>query len=208
MKIEKPNIVFVDDDDLLLQGLKRALRKMLPSWSMQFVNSAAKVIEVCQHSTCDIVVTDLLMPQMNGIELIMKLNEDFPQIQCVMLSGTADLEDAIELINNSQIALFYTKPCDTEVLISGLKKLLIKILDEPFKPSLEHLMELFALTRSEARLIQPLLIGKSIEESAKDCGLTVSSARTYLKRIFSKTDTNRQAELVSKILLKLSVMHS
>lgn len=204
----KPFILFVDDDPFLLQGLKRSLRKMLPLWSMEFVNGAEKAIEICNDKQCDIVITDLMMPNINGIELIKYLNKNFSSIQCVMLSGIADLEDVVELINHAQIARFYTKPCNIEILISGIKKLLSKEPTEPIQLSNEPLMDIYDLTPSEARLACPLLLGKSLEQAAQECNLTLSSARTYLKRIFNKTDTNRQAQLVSKVLLELSKLKS
>jgi DNA-binding CsgD family transcriptional regulator len=59
---------------------------------------------------------------------------------------------------------------------------------------------LFGLTRSEALLARALTSGKTLEESAQELGITISSARTYLKRAFGKTNTNRQAELIRLIL--------
>jgi len=48
-----------------------------------------------------------------------------------------------------------------------------------------------------------LVLGNSLEAAALQIGVTPSSARTYLKRVFAKTETSRQAELVSKVLLHL-----
>ena len=61
-------------------------------------------------------------------------------------------------------------------------------------------MELFKLSRSEARLALALSHGKTIAEAADDIGITVETARNYSKRLFSKTGTRRQAELVRIIL--------
>lgn len=67
-------------------------------------------------------------------------------------------------------------------------------------PSVETVSRLFDLTDAEARLAIKLSEGHRIEDAATILGITVSSARTYLKRIFSKTDVTRQAELVRLIL--------
>ncbi|MBB34964.1 MAG: chemotaxis protein CheY [Hirschia sp.] len=64
----------------------------------------------------------------------------------------------------------------------------------------DQLMELFKLSRSEARLALALSHGKTIAEAADDIGITVETARNYSKRLFSKTGTRRQAELVRIIL--------
>jgi DNA-binding CsgD family transcriptional regulator len=63
------------------------------------------------------------------------------------------------------------------------------------------LQNLYALTPAEARVTQKLLTGRSIEEIAKDAGISVETGRTHLKRILSKTGTTRQGELIAHILL-------
>jgi DNA-binding CsgD family transcriptional regulator len=66
-----------------------------------------------------------------------------------------------------------------------------------------RLSELFDLTPSEARLTVSLAQGRSLVEAADRLGISEQTARTYSKRIFSKTRTNRQAELVHKVLTSL-----
>jgi DNA-binding CsgD family transcriptional regulator len=63
------------------------------------------------------------------------------------------------------------------------------------------LISLYGLTRGEAALAAKLVQGKSIEEAATDLFISTHTARTHLKRIFMKTDTHRQPELVVRMLL-------
>lgn len=63
------------------------------------------------------------------------------------------------------------------------------------------LVSLYGLTRSEAALAAKLIQGKSIEEAAAELFVSPHTARTHLKRIFMKTDTHRQPELVVRMLL-------
>ena len=67
----------------------------------------------------------------------------------------------------------------------------------------EHLRELYALTAGEARLAAWLSQGKSIDAAAVAMGITVNTARAYLKRIYGKTGVRRQPELVRLLLLGL-----
>ena len=68
----------------------------------------------------------------------------------------------------------------------------------------QHLRELYALTAVEARLATRLTQGKSIDEAATEMGVTVNTARAYLKRIYSKTGVRRQSELMRRLLLGLA----
>jgi len=58
---------------------------------------------------------------------------------------------------------------------------------------------LLGLTQTEARIAQALAKGRVLEDAAKHCGVTISTARTYLKSIFAKTRTSRQSELLRLI---------
>ena len=66
----------------------------------------------------------------------------------------------------------------------------------------QHLRQLYALTVAEARLAAWLTQGKSVNEAAAAMGITVNTARAYLKRIYDKTGVRRQPELV-RVLLSL-----
>ena len=75
--------------------------------------------------------------------------------------------------------------------------------DLPLDSHEQHLRELYALTAGEARLASALLQGKSVDEAAAAMGITVNTARAYLKRIYNKTGVRRQPELVRLLLLGL-----
>jgi DNA-binding CsgD family transcriptional regulator len=67
----------------------------------------------------------------------------------------------------------------------------------------QYLRELYSLTGGEARFVSWLLQGKSVEQAAAAMGITVNTARAYLKRIYNKTGVRRQTELVRLLLLGL-----
>jgi len=58
----------------------------------------------------------------------------------------------------------------------------------------------FSLTNAEARLVSALAAGLDLDDAASDCGVTKSTARSYLKQVFAKTGASRQAELVARVL--------
>ncbi len=79
---------------------------------------------------------------------------------------------------------------------------LMKIYDQDMGLELDAgvLVRLYGLTRGEATLVKHLVQGKSIEDAAAELFISPHTARTHLKRIFMKTDTHRQTELVVRIL--------
>ena len=73
--------------------------------------------------------------------------------------------------------------------------------DQPDETRAEILQRLYGLMPSQARLADLLASGYSLKDAAQKLGITIFSARQYLKLIFQKTSTNRQAELTRKVLL-------
>ena len=86
---------------------------------------------------------------------------------------------------------------------ANIKQSFMLILVDPSQqrpPEIDDLMDLFGLTRSEAKLTQKLAEGLALDQAAELVGISHSSARTYLKTIFSKTGVNRQPQLMKTVL--------
>jgi DNA-binding CsgD family transcriptional regulator len=83
------------------------------------------------------------------------------------------------------------------------KTALLKLYDQDMGLVVDEraLISLYGLTKSEATLSTKLIQGKSIEEAAAELFISAHTARTHLKRVFMKTDTHRQPELVVRMLL-------
>jgi FixJ family two-component response regulator len=75
---------------------------------------------------------------------------------------------------------------------------------ERLKPDEDLLLRLYGLTEAEAHVAAALAQGRSAEEIAEEYGITINTARTHIKRIFSKTSTRRQGQLVSLLLSGLA----
>jgi FixJ family two-component response regulator len=314
-----------------LQGLKRTIPKRLPNAELRFYSDPFALLDAAKKQMPDVVVSDIRMPGLDGLEVAARLNAAKTQLDLnhpaiIMLTGTADLNAATDAINRGGVFRFYTKPCDCDVLAEGIAAALaatgpadtraadeddiiprigaaalnllglaVLILDKSAKivftnnaggqllaecdglvwspdgkcrtclpgesevlhaltaaaalndctrlgegvmvasrrggkrplslafapieaagaghallfvsdpenvraPSPLVIQKLFDLTNAEARLAYRLARGAALANAAEECGITGSTARTYLKHIFAKTGTSRQAELVRLVL--------
>lgn len=329
MSDDKPQILFVDDEPHVLKALGRSLRGKRHDWDMTFVDSGEAALSEIEVNSFDVVVTDLKMFGVSGMDVVKSLNDKSPNTRCIILTGTADLQIAADIINTLQIYRFYTKPCTTDMLVEGVTAALsdtlpsggtdetstrelgndlgnvvldrlstgvlvtnrssnviymnqtaaetiaaddglsighekvlrastsadtnklkeacqeigdiedenhvvalsierpsmqeaLKLILAPLNdasdehegrviifvsdasrkvfPSPEIIGNFFHLTPTESRLAWELVRGQRTEEMAEAMGITVSSARTYLKRVMEKTGTNRQVDLVMLLL--------
>jgi len=113
-------ILFVDDEINILNSLKRSFYKNKGVWNMKFVSSGREAIDHMVNNRVDIMVTDMKMPDMNGVELLRTVQQRFPYIIRMALSGHADQELLVESIGLYH--QYYTKPCDTIMLEEGINE--------------------------------------------------------------------------------------
>ena len=111
---EKKRILFVDDDRSVLDGLRRMLHKMRGEWKMEFVTRTSDALKVMRSTHYDIVVSDLRMPSMDGVQLFEKIRKKYPDVIRFMLSGY--LDQPLQGRAARCVHQFIPKPCDAEQL--------------------------------------------------------------------------------------------
>ena len=122
----KPRILFVDDDRHVLDALRRMLHGRAGSWDMVFHVTPADALAEQKRQPFDVAVVDMRMPAMTGLELIQALNGVCPATICMILTGAADMQTAIAAINEASVFRFFTKPCATAVLATGIEEALAR----------------------------------------------------------------------------------
>ena len=80
-------ILFVDDEPKVLQGLQRMLRSMRNEWGMEFASSGREALEMLERAPYDVIVTDMRMPGMDGVQLLKEVTKRFPLLVRIILSG-------------------------------------------------------------------------------------------------------------------------
>lgn len=145
-------ILFVDDEENILQSIKRELRKRFDIFTAE---GGAQALEVLKNSgPFSVIVSDMRMPVMDGIQLLSKVKDLYPDTVRLMLTGNADQETAIEAVNKGQIFRFLNKPCPTSVLVTAIAlaqrqyRLITaekELLDKTLKGSITVLSELLSL---------------------------------------------------------------
>ena len=95
--IEKRNVLFVDDDEIVLQSLERGL--LDESYNKLFAKRGQEALKILQQQDVHVIVTDMYMPEMNGLDLLRHVKKEFPSVIGMVLSGyeeDADLQAAVE----------------------------------------------------------------------------------------------------------------
>lgn len=113
-------ILFVDDEPKVLDGLKRMLYGLRHEWGMVFVGSSLEALRELSESEFDVVVTDVRMPGMTGLELLKEVVKRHPQIVRMVLSGTAEQEVALPSVMLAH--QYLNKPCDPVKLREAVER--------------------------------------------------------------------------------------
>lgn len=128
------NIVLVDDEEMVLTSISSFLM-LETEYEVNTFLSAKEAIVFIQDNDVDLVISDYLMPEMDGIQFLAEIKKIKPEVTRIILTGYADKENAIKAINDVGLFQYIEKPWDNEdlhiIIRNGLeKKLLIKQLQE------------------------------------------------------------------------------
>jgi len=150
-------ILFVDDDSNLLAAFQRNLRKQ---FTFDCAESGQQGLELLKTSgPYALLVVDMRMPVMDGIEFLEKAQDLAPEAVRMMLTGNADQQTAIDAVNRGQVFRFLNKPCPIEVLVAALET------------GLKH----YELLRNERELLEGTLTG-SVKVLSEVLGMVAPDA--------------------------------
>jgi predicted signal transduction protein with EAL and GGDEF domain len=113
-----PRILCVDDEPNVLAGLQRTLRRKFDVTIA--LGAAAAVEEINSRGPFSVVVSDLNMPLMDGIEFLRWVSEHAPDTAGILLTGNANLSAAIAAVNAGHVFRFLTKPCPSPQLLEAI----------------------------------------------------------------------------------------
>ena len=112
-------ILFVDDDPLILKGVTRQLGDEFDFDTACGPEEALRM--VTESDEYAVVVSDMQMPGMNGVELLKRVRDIAPDTVRMMLTGFADLKTTIDAVNEGNIFRFLSKPCSNQIMSAALK---------------------------------------------------------------------------------------
>ena len=189
-------VLFVDHERRVLDALRRLLRPMRREWEMEFVATSERALKRMDDDPFDVIVADLQMPGMSGIDLLTRVKAEHPETVRLVLSSRIDQESSLRLIGLAH--QFLAKPCDPEHLKVVVKRaaalrerlrnedLLRVVAGISHLPSMPALYsELIALVESERSTLAEIgdVVGRDPGMAAKVLQLVNSSFFGLRRRV-------------------------
>ena len=113
-------ILVLDDDKLVTSSLKSLL--MLEGFTdVVYFNSPNSAVEYLKDNQRDVIISDFMMPEMNGLEFLSEAKKMYPNSSMILLTGYADKENAIKAINEVGLYKYIEKPWDNDELVINIK---------------------------------------------------------------------------------------
>lgn len=154
----RPRLLCVDDEPYVLEGLRDSLRR---SFDVQVATSGAEALALLREEpeAYSVVISDMRMPGMPGSDFLRAARLVAPDAVRMLLTGHADLQEAIKAVNGARLFRFLTKPCDSAELMRACAAALGQhrlqtaervLLEETVRGSVDALAEVLALTNPAA----------------------------------------------------------
>ncbi len=119
-------VLFVDDEPALARATARIVAARSGFHALTAA-SGAEALEVLRTHAVDVLVSDIDMPEMDGIELVRVARREFPMVLRILLTGAGTMERAVNAINEGEVVRFFAKPFDIERFTAALAELADRI---------------------------------------------------------------------------------
>lgn len=206
---KKINIAILDDHQIVIDGLKLLLENEIDMSVVLESNNGFSLLEKLKKYSdrIDILLLDLMMPEIDGYETALLLQNDFPEIKVIILSMNNDGKIVSKLIKNADLKGFLSKSVNKMELIKAIKSVYsgesyfsVEILSEVRnyeKQAREG--QLLSLTEREIEIIKMIDKGMSNKEIANQLFISEQTVSTHRKNIFRKTGTKNVPNLLNLV---------
>ena len=186
--ITKKDIFFVDDEPEVREVVSRTLEQFGVKVSC-FAN-AAECLKQLRSRKCDLLITDVKMPEMDGIELLIEVRRIVPPLPVLVISGYGDISMAVTALK-AGASDFIVKPLDRQSFLSAVESVLKR-------NTLTHPLVNKVLTKTEMRVLFLILDGKSTKEIARLRCRSVRTVEFHRGSIMRKVGVDNLVDLVKQ----------
>jgi two-component system, NarL family, nitrate/nitrite response regulator NarL len=198
MKKEKITLAIVDDHQIVIDGLKSLLEGH-PNFIVKIESNHPEEMEnLLSNIKVDILLTDIMMPVMNGAELAKMVKTNFPDIKILALSMSGQGDVVNQMIDDSDISGYVLKNLGKQELINALEKIATggvyfsdEVLEEMMKASeRKKNNDVVQLTTREIEIIRLIEKENNNKQIAETLFISERTVETHRKNIFRKTKTS------------------
>jgi DNA-binding NarL/FixJ family response regulator len=200
-------ILLADNHGILRQGIQALIEKHSDMEVVGQANNGLTAVEMTRKLRPDVVLMDVTMPELNGIEATRRIRKELPEVKVLALSIHARREFVLDM-TNAGVSGYMLKECVLDDLIQAINTVvagqsylsprITRIVLEGITESNAFALwdrHCEALTPRERQVLQLLTEGKSAKQIASQLALSVKTIEANRRQIMEKTDSNNLADL-------------
>jgi DNA-binding NarL/FixJ family response regulator len=192
--MKKTSILIVDDEESIRVSLESILKK---NYNVKVSSGGLIALEMLQKDHYDLIISDIMMDDMNGVELLRKSKEHCPEILFLLMTGYANLSTAIEAVRLGA-SDYLIKPCSKKTILSSIIRCIENNTETkkqkgltPYpKKGVNILNEEKCLTKRELQVYEHMISGMTDKSIAKELAVTVPTIKFHLRNIYRKKDVS------------------
>ncbi len=196
-------IVIIDDHPMVIAGISMFLSKSDKFQVIASFTNPLDVLEYAKSNQIDLILLDVFMTEMNGIDLCKIIKQNYPNIVILGMSSQSERSLVMQfiqngangyLLKNASLEEFYDcieKAIEGEIVFSNEVKMLIS------KPEISDFKKIPTLTRRENEILILISKGKNTQEIADTLYLSFLTVQTHRRNILSKLQVKNVAELIN-----------
>lgn len=204
------NVLIVDDQDILVEGLKMILGKEADINISGSANNGRKACELCKWNRPDVVLMDIKMPELDGVEATRLIKRDFPEVKVIVLTTFNDDEYIYEALKNGASG-YLLKDAPPQEIAKAVRtvynggalihsEVAVKVIDkfsEMAKGKLEKQLDprVGQLTEREIEICRLVAEGRNNKEIADALFLSEGTVKNHITRVLLKLDLRDRTQL-------------
>lgn len=196
-------LLLVDDHSIVINGLRYFFQTQENIQIVGHALNGEEALEKVEKLRPDVILMDIMMPNMNGIEATRRINKDYPDSKIIVLTGFSDRDLILEVIKAGAIG-YQLKDVDPDILMETIltamdgkrtihpdvaNKLMTLV-----EADTEAQQRLNDLTNKEKEVLYHITLGQSNKEIAADLGITDKTVKTHISRIFGKMEVQDRTQ--------------
>jgi DNA-binding NarL/FixJ family response regulator len=197
------SLLLVDDEPEIVESLRRALRD--DGYELITTTSPVEAVSILEKRAVDVLISDLRMPGMSGLELVSHVKRNHPHVVRVLLTGHATLGSALQAINEGAVGRYLTKPWDNDELRRDIQDVVQELRASrdaaggaaPKRSALDGADLSPRLRETGAAL----MTGASEKQIASRLGLSPHTTHHYVKTLYRHFGVSSRAEFMARVTL-------
>lgn len=188
MTTDSQHIFVVDDEPAVCRTVSETLQRC--GYTVSCFTNAKQCLQKLQMQGCDLLITDVRMPEMDGIEVVRRAKSIAPWLPILVITGYGDIPTAVRAVRTGA-ENFIEKPLQKQSFIDAVQGTLRR--QDP-----KNLLKGKKLSKKEKEILRLILLGRSNKEMAQTLHRSIRTVEDHRRDIMRKLDVDNVVDLVKR----------